>query len=136
MTVIFQFQTTWLVILISPPPEGGVVRERIFIGHNDFSDLYFGQNKRDLWNAIFDVKQFESERMQLAFGMKTDSHMISILLEKTALNFVPENKKEITLQKTRKNLGNWRKGLYPLYKNPYGITAEDRFIGIDPGMYI
>jgi hypothetical protein len=38
------------------------------------------------------------------------------------------------MQKKRKNLSNWTKGLYPLYKNPFGITEKDRIIGIDPGM--
>ncbi|CAO3613352.1 unnamed protein product [Mucor hiemalis] len=66
--------------------------------------------------------------------MKTDGHMISILSEKTAENFVSQNKKEIIMQKTRKDLSNWTKGPYPPYKNLVGITAEDRIIGIDPGV--
>ncbi|KAI8374079.1 hypothetical protein EDC96DRAFT_562794 [Choanephora cucurbitarum] len=38
------------------------------------------------------------------------------------------------LQKTRKNINNWIKGLYPLYKSPFGITENDRVVGIDSGV--
>jgi hypothetical protein len=60
--------------------------------------------------------------------------MISILFEKTAVNFIPENREALQLQKVCKNVENWTKGLYPLYQNPYGITEDDRINGIDPGM--
>ena len=60
--------------------------------------------------------------------------MISILFEKTALNFVSQTKKELALQPRRVNLQNWVKGLYPLYKNPFGVTEDDRIVGIDPGV--
>ena len=73
--------------------------------------------------------------MQLAFGMKTDGHMISVLYEKAAINHVPQNQKEAVLQKTRKNINNWTKGLYPLYKNSFGITENDRVVGIDLGKH-
>ncbi|CEG62838.1 hypothetical protein RMATCC62417_00100 [Rhizopus microsporus] len=31
------------------------------------------------------------------------------------------------------NLTNWDKGLYPLKKEPTGITLNDRIIDLDPG---
>ncbi|CEI92676.1 hypothetical protein RMCBS344292_06929 [Rhizopus microsporus] len=36
--------------------------------------------------------------------------------------------------KRRVNLTNWSKGLYPLKKEPTGITLNDRIIGLDPGL--
>ncbi|CEJ01117.1 hypothetical protein RMCBS344292_15153 [Rhizopus microsporus] len=36
--------------------------------------------------------------------------------------------------KRRVNLNNWCKGLYPLKKEPTGITLNDRIIGLDPGL--
>jgi hypothetical protein len=117
-----------------PVPEN-LIRDGVFLRLTDFDLLYFGQqNKRDLWNTIFDIEKLESEGLQLSFGMKTDGHMISVLFEKTAINFIPQDRKELCMQKTRKNVSNWTKGLYPLYKNTYGITEDDRTIGIDPGM--
>lgn len=117
-----------------PVPDNLIVNG-VFIRMTDFDLLYFGQqNKRDLWNAVFNIEKFEKDRLQLGFGMKTDGHMISVLFEKTALNFIPQDKKELKMQKARKNVENWTNGLYPLYKNQYGITEEDRVIGIDPGM--
>lgn len=85
---------------------------------------------------MFDLERIKNEGLQLGSGMKTDGHMISVLFDKTALNFVPQNQKETQMQKARKNISNWSNGMYPLYKNPYGITEDDRIIGIDPGMMI
>lgn len=116
-----------------PVPER-LIRNNVFIRLTDFDDAYFRyEEKRDLWNDVFDLARIQDRELRLSFGMKTDGHMISILFEKTAQNFVPQNKKEIMMQKTQKNISNWTNGLYPLYKNPVGITAEDRIIGIDPG---
>ncbi|CAO0801449.1 unnamed protein product [Mucor circinelloides] len=117
-----------------PVPER-LIRNNVFIRLTDFDNAYFRyEEKRDLWNDVFDLARIQDRELRLGFGMKTDGHMISILFEKTAQNFVPQNKKEIMMQKTQKNLSNWTNGLYPLYKNPVGITAEDRIVGIDPGV--
>ncbi|KAG1111727.1 hypothetical protein G6F42_014938 [Rhizopus arrhizus] len=116
-----------------PVPER-LIRNNVFIRLTDFDNAYFRyEEKRDLWNDVFDLARIQDRELRLGFGMKTDGHMISILFEKIAQNFVPQNKKEIMMQKTQKNLTNWTNGLYPLYKNPVGITAEDRIVGIDPG---
>ena len=91
-----------------PVPENLIrAEDNNFIRLTDFDYLYFlPQNKRDLWNAIFDLQRIQNEGLELGFGMKTDSHMISILFEKTALNFVPQNKKEVMVQKIQKNISN------------------------------
>lgn len=116
-----------------PVPEN-LIRDDAFLRLTDFDMLYFDrQNKRDIWNTIFNTEKLEKEGLQLGFGMKTDGHMISVLFEKTALNFIPQNKKDLHLQQRRKNISNWTHGLYPLYKTPFGISEEDRIIGIDPG---
>ncbi|KAI9487249.1 MAG: hypothetical protein EXX96DRAFT_646942 [Benjaminiella poitrasii] len=97
------------------PVPNNLIRDNTFIRWTDFDYLYFNQqNKRDLWNTLFDLERIENEGLQLGFGMKTDGHMISILFEKTALNFVPQDRKETRMQKTRKNISNWTKGLHPL----------------------
>ncbi|CAO3647205.1 unnamed protein product [Mucor hiemalis] len=98
--------------------------------------LYFGhQNKRNIWNTVFNIEQFEDRRTQLGFGMKTEGYMASILFQRTTLIFIPQDKKELQLRKRRIIISNWTKGLYPLYKNPYRITEEDSIVGIDPGTY-
>jgi hypothetical protein len=67
-----------------------------------FDMLYYEfQAKRDSWNAIFNIERFEAERVQLAFGLKSDGHMTSILFEKTAVNFIPKNRRALQLQKVR-----------------------------------
>jgi hypothetical protein len=112
-----------------------LIQHNRFISNTIFANLYLEQqNKKDLWNTVFDLERIENRGLQLRFGMKTDGHIISILFEKTALNFVPQNQKETKMQKKRKNLSNWTKGFHPLYKNPFGITENDRIIGIDSGM--
>jgi hypothetical protein len=68
--------------------------------------------------------------------MKTDGHMISILFEKDSRQFTPLTTKDVKLQKRNVDLENWQKGIYPLYKNPTGITINDRIIGIDPGKFL
>jgi len=116
------------------PVSERLIHDSAFIRLTDFDNTYFRyEEKRDLWNEVFDLARIQDRELRLGFGMKNDGHMISILFEKTAQNFVPLNKKEIMMQKTGKNLLNWTNGLYPLYKNPFDITAEDRIIGIDPG---
>lgn len=77
---------------------------------------------------MFDVENFENQRLRLGFGVKTDGHMISILFQKTAINFIPQYKKEIKIQKTRQDMSNWKKGLYLVYKNLFGITENYRII--------
>ena len=42
----------------------------------------------------------------------------------------------MNLLKRRVNLTNWSKGIYPLKKEPTGLSMTDRIIGIDPGMDI
>ena len=99
-----------------PVPER-LIHNNAFIRLTDFDNAYFRyEEKRDLWNDVFDLARIQDRELRLGFGMKTDGHMISILFEKTAQNFVPQNKKEIMMQKTGKNLLNWTNGLYPLYK--------------------
>jgi hypothetical protein len=69
-----------------------LIQHNRFISNTVFFNLYFEQqNKRDFWNTVFDLERIENRGLQLGFGMKTDGHMISILFEKTALNFVPQN---------------------------------------------
>ncbi|KAG2234188.1 hypothetical protein INT48_005988 [Thamnidium elegans] len=38
------------------------------------------------------------------------------------------------MQKARKNISNWKNGVYPLYKNLFGIIEDDRIIDIDHGV--
>ncbi|GAA5817500.1 hypothetical protein MFLAVUS_011048 [Mucor flavus] len=62
---------------------------------------------------MFGIEKFENRRLRLGFSMKTNDHM---------------------MQKTRQDMSNREKDLYPLYKNPFGITENDRIIGIDSGI--
>ncbi|KAI8375628.1 hypothetical protein EDC96DRAFT_571725 [Choanephora cucurbitarum] len=83
------------------------IRNGVFISQIDFQLLYSRQaDKRNLWNVIFDLRRIEHGDIQLAFGMKTDGRMISVLYEKAAINRVPQNQKETVLQKTHKNINN------------------------------
>jgi hypothetical protein len=98
-----------------PVPANLIGGDNNFIRYSDFDYLYFGQqDKRNLWNTVFDIEKFENEELQLDFGLKTDGHMVSLLFEKTTLNFVPQNKRDLQIQKTRKNLTNWVKGISSL----------------------
>jgi hypothetical protein len=60
--------------------------------------------------------------------------MISVLFEKDTRLFIPLMKQDVQRQSRGKDLINWTRGIYPLYKNPTGITMNDRLIGIDPGI--
>lgn len=117
-----------------PVPER-LTHNNAFIRLTDFDNAYSRfEEKRDLWNDLFDLTRIQDRELRLGLGLKTDGHMISILFEKTAENFVPENKNKITYDaKDSKGSVKLEEGLHPLYKNPVGITAEDRIIGIDPG---
>ncbi|CEI95849.1 hypothetical protein RMCBS344292_10026 [Rhizopus microsporus] len=46
---------------------------------------------------------------------------------------IPQDDSEMNFMKRKVNLTNWHKGLYPLKKEPTGITLNDRIIGLDPG---
>ena len=49
---------------------------------------------------------------------------------------ISQDDSEMNFMKRRVKLKNWSKGLYPLKKEPTGITLNDRIIGLDPGMNI
>ncbi|CEG83367.1 hypothetical protein RMATCC62417_17297 [Rhizopus microsporus] len=93
-----------------------------------------------LWNTVFNIGKLGTGVLAnpatsyLAYNMKTDGHMISILFEKTSVEFVPQAKNDLIRQKRNMYFTNRTKGLYPLHKEPTGITANDRIIGIDPGV--
>ena len=107
----------------------------------DFDRFYFGhENKIHLWITVFNIGKLDTGVLanpatsHLAYSMKTDGHMISILFGKTSVEFVPQAKNDLIRQKRNTDFTNRTKGLYPLYKEPTVITANDRIIGIDPGM--
>lgn len=123
-----------------PIPEA-LLPNGVFITARNFDDLYFRYEvKRALWDTIFDIRKLDAgayanpPTSKLAFGMKTDGHMISILFQKVVVDFVPHAKKYLMTQSRNIDFTNRTKGLYPLYKEPTGITANDRIIGIDPGI--
>lgn len=79
------------------------IHSGVFISQIDYQVLCSRQApKRDLWNAVFDLRRIEDGGMQLTFGMKTDEHMISVLLEKTAINIIPQNIKDTTARNSQK----------------------------------
>ncbi|KAG1176789.1 hypothetical protein G6F70_004126 [Rhizopus microsporus] len=107
----------------------------------DFDRFYFGhENKIHLWITVFNIGKLDTGVLanpatsHLAYSMKTDGHMISILFGKTSVEFVPQAKNDLIRQKRNTDFTNRTKGLYPLYKEPTVITANDRIIGIDPGV--
>ncbi|CEI92028.1 hypothetical protein RMCBS344292_06302 [Rhizopus microsporus] len=107
----------------------------------DFDRFYFGhENKAHLWNTVFNIGKVDTGVLanlatsHLAYSTKTDGHMISILFEKTFVEFITQAKNDLIRQKRNIGFANRTKGLYPLYKEPTGITANDRIIGIDPGV--
>ncbi|RCH81751.1 hypothetical protein CU097_002052 [Rhizopus azygosporus] len=112
-----------------------------FFRLTDFDRFYFGhENKMYLWNTVFNIGKLDTRILanpatsHLAYSMKTDGHMISILYEKTSVEFVPQAKNDLIRQKKNIDFTNRTKGSYPLYKEPTDITANDRIIGIDPGV--
>lgn len=109
----------------------------------EFGDLYSGINdKRRIWETLFDIPKIqkglgdEYPKAFLGYGFKTNGNMISVLFQKNSESFTPLLKSEVQKQKRNQNLLNWEKGIYPLYKNPVGLSIESRIIGIDPGKYI
>ena len=52
--------------------------------------------------------------------MKKDGHMISVVFQKV----VVEAKKDLMTQSRNIDFTNRAKGLYPLYKEPTGITQQ------------
>ncbi|KAI8387293.1 hypothetical protein BD560DRAFT_419771 [Blakeslea trispora] len=64
--------------------------------------------------------------------MKTDGQMISVFFEKTFVELVPQGMQDLVRQRRRLDFTNHTKGLYLLYKEPVGITEDDRITGIDP----
>ncbi|CEI97629.1 hypothetical protein RMCBS344292_11759 [Rhizopus microsporus] len=112
-----------------------------FFRLTDFDRFYFGhENKMYLWNTVFNIGKLDTRILaspatsHLAYSMKTDGHMVSILYEKTSVESVPQAKNDLIRQKRNIDFTNRTKGLYPLYKEPTGITANDRIIGIDLGV--
>ena len=106
----------------------------------DFDRFYFGhENKMHLWNTVFNIGKVDTGVLanpatsHLAYSTKIDGHMISILFEKTSVEFITQAKNDLIRQKRNIGFANRTKGLYSLYKEPTGITANDRIIGIDPG---
>ncbi|KAL4208072.1 hypothetical protein AB4K20DRAFT_1970666 [Rhizopus microsporus] len=107
----------------------------------DFDRFYFGhENKMHLWNTVFNIGKVDTGVLanpatsHLAYSTKIDGHMISILFEKTSVEFITQAKNDLIRQKRNIGFANRTKGLYSLYKEPTGITANDRIIGIDPGV--
>ncbi|RCH90497.1 hypothetical protein CU097_010712 [Rhizopus azygosporus] len=141
------YEVYYLRLLIQWAHQNGHPVPRFMIPNGNFFRLtgfdcfYFGhENKMHLWNTVFNIGKLDtgvlanSATSHLACSMKTDGHMISILFENTSVEFVPQAKKDLIRQKKNVDFTNRTKGLYPLYKEPTGITANDRIIGIDPGV--
>ncbi|CEJ04062.1 hypothetical protein RMCBS344292_18032 [Rhizopus microsporus] len=72
--------------------------------------------------------------IELKYGWKTDGHMVAILFKRKTVERIPQDEKEMDLLNRRVNLANWSKGLYPLKKEPTGLSMTDRIMGIDPGL--
>ncbi|KAI9249117.1 hypothetical protein EDC94DRAFT_589270 [Helicostylum pulchrum] len=62
-------------------------------------------------------------RCRFAFSITTDGHMVSVI--RTV-------RKDVRLQNRNADLRLRNKYLYPLYKNPTGITLNDYIVGVDP----
>ncbi|GAA5799662.1 hypothetical protein HPULCUR_005078 [Helicostylum pulchrum] len=106
-------------------PDDLLGRNGNFIGVTAFLDIYSGiANRQRIWETL----------AKLGFGLTTDGHMISVLFERVSREQIPFDTKGVKFQKRNLNLANKTRGIYPLYKNPTGITLQDRIIGIDPGV--
>ena len=96
--------------------------------------------KRRIWESLFNFDRLQKNlgdnnaRVGLGYGFKTDGHMISVLFEKDTRLFISLMKQDVQRQSPGKDLTDWTRGIYPLYKNPTGITINNRLIGIDPGI--
>ncbi|KAL4214066.1 hypothetical protein AB4K20DRAFT_1973700 [Rhizopus microsporus] len=73
---------------------------------------------------------------RLDYGWKTDGHMVIVLFIKKAIEQILQDDSGMNFMKRKVNPTNWRKGLYPLKKEPTGIMLNDRIIGMDPDMNI
>ncbi|CEI94241.1 hypothetical protein RMCBS344292_08455 [Rhizopus microsporus] len=60
--------------------------------------------------------------------------MVAVLFKRKAAERISQDEKEMNLLKRRVNLTNWSKGLYPLKKEPTGLSMTDRMVDIDPGL--
>lgn len=100
-----------------------------------FFDNYEGDFKLRLWNEFFDIEKL-SKNLNLGFGFKTDGHMVSVLFEKETRVILPFTKQDMDKAPRNINMENWKNGMYPLYKQPRGISMNDRILGVDPGKYI
>ncbi|KAG1176567.1 hypothetical protein G6F70_005129 [Rhizopus microsporus] len=99
----------------------------------------------ELWETLFNIKHEQSKRrkpneeynnakIELDYGWKTDEYMVAVLFKRNTVERIPQNEEEMNLLKRRVNLTNWSKGIYPLKKEPTGLSMTDRIIGIDPGL--
>ncbi|KAG1179125.1 hypothetical protein G6F70_002701 [Rhizopus microsporus] len=121
-------------------------RETTLIRPTNFKDSYGGIMWQDeLWETLFNIKHVQSKRrkpneeynnamIELDYGWKTDEYMVAVLFKRKIVERIPQDEKELNLLKRRGNLTNWSKGLYPLKKEPTGLSMTDRIVGIDPGL--
>ncbi|GAA5804344.1 hypothetical protein HPULCUR_009832 [Helicostylum pulchrum] len=135
-------------------PDDLLGRNGNFIGVTAFLDIYSGiANRQRIWETLFNINKLQKRcltylqgenndldindplrRAKLGFGLTTDGHMISVLFERVSREQIPFDTKGVKFQKRNLNLANKTRGIYPLYKNPTGITLQDRIIGIDSGV--
>lgn len=119
-------------------------------GNNDYQNINRSANNRqDIWETIFNIDKLENrpmhgaqdingplKRVKLGFGLKTDSHMISILFERASLNQLRNNTKEMHFQKRNLNLANMTKGtLYSLMKIFFIFLEQYSTLHIDMYFY-
>ncbi|PHZ09297.1 uncharacterized protein RHIMIDRAFT_315546 [Rhizopus microsporus ATCC 52813] len=115
------------------------------MGPTSFEDHYGDVVwKNHLWETLFNLDHIQKKRSsasqgsqpcaRLNYGWKTDGHIVIILFIKKAIEQIPQDDSEMNFMKRKVNLTIWRKGLYPLKKEPTGIMLNDRIIGQNPGL--
>ncbi|CEG67802.1 hypothetical protein RMATCC62417_04171 [Rhizopus microsporus] len=79
---------------------------------NHYGDVVW---KNNLWETLFNLDHIQKKRSNASQEQ------------------IAQDDSEMQFMKRRVNLTNWSKRLYPLKKEPTGITLNDRIIGLDPG---
>lgn len=119
------------------------------LGYNPFRQMYMDRRRKEaFWLTLFDIDHLQRNRInepqelnenaqeravKLGYGLKTDGVMAGVLFERKTREFHATSTGDIKKLPRQKDLTEVSCGIYPLYKEPRGITMNDYIVGLDPG---